>query len=343
MLHGHGNDKYNISKNIIADFSSNVWYNPLPNWFYDQLSGSFHKITDYPHPRALDLVAELAVHYKLAENNIIATNGSVEGIFLIAQAFAGKKTAIIHPGFSEYEDACTRYKHHISYYSGEQEWHKNRFSEDIIFFGNPNNPNGKNISANEVEELVCSNPQSVVIIDEAFADLCINFHSAVSLLQKYENLIVLKSFTKAFAIPGIRLGCILANTSLIHRIENYLIPWSVNTFAIEAGKLIVRNYNQLLPTIKEQIDGNKYLHSKLNEIEELELTPSDCNFFLVKTEKCSVAKLREYLAHEYQFLIRNASNFRGLSDNYFRVSVQAEEHVDMLATGISNYFKKMHC
>lgn len=341
MLHGHGNDKYRFGNKIVADFSSNVWYKPLPESFFRHLYSEFKTIVDYPHPEAGDLKKDLAKLYTIPEKNIWVTNGSMEGIYLLAQLFAGKKSAIISPCFSEYEDACRRYKHHLNFYSNTSGFQHSVFNEDVIWIGNPNNPDGKVFSVSEVENLLQNNPNSVFIFDETYAGVTIDFCSSMNLLRKFKNLVILRSFTKTFVIPGIRLGFLFASESVILKIENLSIPWSVNTLAIEAGKYIVQNYTELLPSQNEIVKQNKIFYDELSRIPELEVGGSRGNFFLVRLKKGNATSLKSFLIEKHGILIRDASNFRGLNEKYFRVSIQPEEDLELLIAALRNYFNEL--
>ena len=199
MSHSHGNDKYNYHVPIIADFSSNVWFKPLPVEFYHRLSGALPKITDYPHPEAGELREALACFHQLEVGNVWVTNGSVEGIFLLAQAFPYAKSCVVYPSFSEYENACKRYQQTITFLSNLEKLSNIIVTPDLLWFGNPNNPDGKVVSLHRIEKILKEFPATIVVIDEAFGDLCPGFESAVSLIRKYNNLVILRSFTKAFA------------------------------------------------------------------------------------------------------------------------------------------------
>ncbi len=341
MLHGHGNDKYRFANKIIADFSSNVWYKSLPDWFYKKLGDALKNTIDYPHPQASDLVNELSLFHNIPEENICATNGSVEGIYLLAQVFQRKKSAIIYPCFSEYEDACKRYEHELSFYSNKGNWQKRRFSEDLVWFGNPNNPDGKTISVNEIENLLANNSDTIFIVDEAFSGLCTNFESAVLLTQKYKNLVILCSFTKSFTIPGIRLGYVVAPQFIIENLNNLSIPWSVNSLAIDAGKIILQNFPELIPNINELKKLNSILQKKLSGLSELNVISSQSNYFLVQLKKGNATKLKKYLVEQHGILIRDASNFRGLNSSFFRVSVQSEENIELLISALKSWFNEL--
>lgn len=341
MLHGHGNDKYRFEHKISADFSSNVWFKSLPQSFFDYLKNKLERIKDYPHPEAGDLKQNLVKHYSIAEKNIWITNGSMEGIYLLAQLFSGKKSAILFPCFSEYEDACLRYKHKLGFYSNKSNFRDKYFDEDLVWIGNPNNPDGLIRSLAEVECLLQNNPNSTFIIDETYADVSIDFSSSVPLLQKYKNLIILRSFTKCFAMPGIRLGYLFASEAIIEKMAELSIPWSVNTLAIEAGKYIVKNYADLSPNKSEILRLNKLFNKKLSGISELEVYNTKSNFFLVRLKKGNAFELKTFLIEKYGILIRDASNFRGLNPKFIRLSIQKEKDMGLLIVALNSYFNEL--
>lgn len=330
MLYGHGNDKYRYPGRVKTDFSSNVWYKPLPAAFSDHLKNSLAILKDYPSPDALELREELARFHGLPFDKIWITNGSVEGIYLIAQVFAGINTAIIYPCFSEYEDACKRYNHQLSFYPDKPDWHRQSFREELVWLGNPNNPDGKVLKLQEVENLIVNNFDTIFVIDEAYAELCTDFETAITLLKRYHNLIIVRSFTKAYAIPGIRLGYVLASEEVIHELAEGAVPWSVNAMALEASKFILQNHTACLPKPSEIERETKLFQAKLGQIQDLKVYPSECNFFLVELKTKSSAEVKKYLVEEHGILIRDASNFQGLNESFIRLSVQEDKKVDLL-------------
>lgn len=335
----HGNDKYNYNGQISADFSSNVWCRPLPPLFFSELQKSLFSVADYPHPHAADFAEILAGFHLFEAENVFITNGSVEAMFLLAQVFAGKKSAIIYPGFSEYEMACVRFDHQLSFFMNQEFLSADFSGFDLVWLGNPNNPDGKIFSVSEIENLLTANPSVLFIIDEAFDHLCIGFESSVKLLKKFENLVIIRSFTKAFAIPGLRLGYVLAPARITGKIKKVSIPWSVNSLAISAGKIILKNYNTFLPDMNELRKLAGYLLSCLARFPQLSVTPSGCNFFLVKMENRTAAELKQHFLAQYRILIRDAASFRGLDKTYFRLSVQPEDRVDNLEDALKLFFK----
>lgn len=337
MINGHGNDLHNYKGKIKADFSSNVWFEgPHPS-LTQHLKENIMSIQNYPEPDASSCAKEIEQFYNLSQNSCIVTNGSVEGFYILAQALNKRSATIFAPSFAEYEDACQRFNYKYEIVSNQDINPNYKFTNDLVWLCNPNNPDGKITPLATIEKWLYDNPQCIFIIDEAYAELCVNFKSCLSLLSKHRNLIIVKSFTKAFAIPGLRLGMILTNPKLIMQIKPYQLPWSVNSMALEACTFIIKNHNSLLLDQHLLASLSKELQEQINSIPELEVTPSDCNYFIVRTKKNKTAELKSLLANEHGILIRDASNFRGLSKQHFRIAIQSLEKNNLLISALQQW------
>jgi threonine-phosphate decarboxylase len=333
MINGHGNDLHNYDIEIVADFSTSIAKAFTKELLITQLQRKIKNINNYPHPDALPLKIAIAKYHKLNIENIIACNGSTEAFYLIAQCYSGSKTFIHVPSFSEYEDACTIHDHEISFGTVP----KNTASFNMLWLGNPNNPDGKTLNKAEIEEFCSENPNTIFVIDEAFAGLCTGFQSAIPLINKYNNLIITRSLTKAFIVPGLRLGYIIANSQTAQKLSKKLIPWNVNSLAIEAGVLIMNNYDYLSPDEKELSFTSKKLQKDLTKLDGLKVFPSNCNYFLLELKSGSAAELKKYMIENHGILIRDASNFRGLNSGFFRISVRSKQHNQLLLHALKEW------
>jgi len=333
MVQGHGN---NISQypGLVADFSSNVWYKGAIEELFIVLSQNISNITSYPEPDATGLKNKLATYFRLGDENVIVTNGSTEAFYLIAQTFADRESVIICPSFAEYYDACRIHRHRITSLKNTSGWQNLRFENQIVWFANPNNPDGKTLALNEIELLLKNNPSPVFVLDEAYIELCYGIETAIPLLQKYPNLVIVRSFTKAFAIPGLRLGYILASESIINKINAFLMPWNVNSLAIATGIHIMEHYERLLPDKEVIRKESVELQRELSKIEKLKVYPSECNFFMVQTLSKPAFELKEFLINEFDILIRDASNFKELDKSFFRIAIKKPEMNRLLIEGI---------
>ena len=140
--------------------------------------------------------------------------------------------------------------------------------------------------------------------------------------------------TKSYAVPGLRLGYITAHESLTSQIRQHLRPWSVSALAIEAGKYLLE-HDELI--CKPDLREAQRLAKELEQIWGIVVTPSQTNFMLCRLVHHTAAELKDYLAREHHLLIRDASNFRGLTPHHFRVASQTPAENDALVEAIKQF------
>lgn len=340
MLFGHGDDYFSTSGELVANYSSNVWYGARQDVLRDHLYATFQRLSRYPEPDAASLKQALAGCYGLSESQVLVTNGSITAFYLIAQAWAGASSAIFIPSFAEYEDACTLYKHQIRYIRNEFPLSSVAFAkEELCWICNPNNPDGRLWPADDIRTLLAAYPDTLFILDQAYAEFIAEETVSPAELAHYPNLILIRSISKVHKIPGLRIGYILASPALISRIQAYLIPWSVNSLAVETGKYVLQHPEQFeLPLARWRKDTMALMQA-LAEIPDLEVLPSCTTFFLVRLKRGTAAALKQYLLEEHRILIRDASNFRGLTPAYFRLSTQTPEQNALLVQAIRQWLE----
>ena len=337
MIHGHGSDTYHYEQKIVADFSSNVWYKGPPGELKKHLQASLNTISRYPNPSGSDLGSKLADYFNIPESRILVTNGSVEAFYLLAMAFREKRAAIVLPAFAEYEDAARLHQHKIRFLNNTDTWFSQSFSEELVWFGNPNNPDGKTLNPHLLQQMLRNNPDTLFVVDEAYAELCADFESGLKLIDECKNLVIIRSFTKTFAIPGLRMGFIVAHEEIIQKMNGLRMPWSVNALALEAGKFIMDHYQQLLPDKKQLRKESRNLQSKIEQLKEFSVYPADCNYFLVRLKHGTGRQLKQYLVERHGLLIRDASNFRGLDEHSIRLALQKPQHNRALIDGLKRW------
>ncbi len=336
MIYGHGDDRYRYAIEFKANFSSNVWYERTSEELLSHLSEYLPAIANYPTPNADELAEKIASHHQLKPDSILITNGATEAFYMIASIFYGKKAAIGIPTFSEYEDACTKNKMHLRYYKRSNLQHTN-FEDDLVFVCNPNNPDGFSTTTSELQELLIKYPDTTFVIDEAYIDFTFQITSCILLLEEFDNLIIVKSLTKLFSIPGLRLGYIVCNPETKNRLQQSKMPWSVNAMAIEAGNYIFNNYHTICPNMKILLAYSKTLQKQIDSLNYFSVTSSETNYFLAQLKTPDAAKLKDYLAYTHQLLIRDASNFRGLDEHYIRIASQDPKKNELLVNALKEW------
>ena len=326
MLFGHGDDFYNTQQNVKLNFSSNVWHSANLDKLKEYLVQQFDRLSVYPEPDAASLKRLLARRYEVREENVTLTNGSVSAFYLIAQAWRGAKSKIAVPTFAEYEDACLLHEHEVDFFpAGDDLSDLSLEGCDLCWICNPNNPDGRLLRRGELLALVAANRQTCFVIDQAYVAFTTEELLKPSDVRNNPNLILVQSISKAYKVPGLRIGYIIASEENTEKIARYIIPWSINAIALEASKYILIHPAQFtLPIRKWQRETAEFIY-QLSKIESLEVLPTHTTFFLVRLKKGKASDLKQYLLEQHGILIRDASNFRGLDETYFRLSTQTPE------------------
>lgn len=341
MLFGHGDDFYNSQNEVKINFSSNVWHGANLEKLKEHLYSQFDKLTRYPEPDAATLKRLLARRYEICENQVVITNGSITAFYLLAQAWKGAKSTIAVPSFSEYEDACRLHEHEIQFFSTSDDLSELSLEgQDFCWICNPNNPDGKLIHRTELLALIAANRQTTFIVDQAYVAFTTEDLLKPTDVKNNPNLVIVQSISKAYNIPGLRIGYLIASPAITERIEQYIIPWSVNAMAIEASKYILIHPAQFtLPIRKWQRETAEFIY-QLNKLDGLEVIPTSTTFFLVRLKKGTAADLKRHLLEEHGILIRDASNFRGLDETYFRLSTQTSSENAVLTAALREWLDK---
>lgn len=333
MIEGHGDDAYKY-KAIKINFSSNVYNHVDHSGLHQYLFQRMESIRTYPEPEPYSLEKVLSEQLHLSDREICVTNGATEAIYLIAQTFRNQTSAILMPTFSEYADACRLHGHKVvSIYN------LNRLPERVrlVWLCNPNNPTGEVREKDALLACIRQNPQCVFILDQSY-----EFFTQKALLTakeaaEFPNVILLHSMTKRFAVPGLRLGYFTACEELLHDIRVQRMPWSVNQLAIEAGHYLLRSASEYDIDIPLLLKEKEKLVQSLLSIGGMEIWPSDTHYMLVQLRMGRAAALKEYLVTEHGILIRDASNFEGLNEHFFRIATQTPEENDKLVEGIKKW------
>lgn len=337
MIDGHGDDSFRYGTRIRHNFSTNICSDVDHSALIDFLAKKAACIKSYPEPRPESIEARIAGKLGIDKDNVMVTNGATEAIYLTAHLFQGGKSAIVSPTFREYQDACAIYGHSVTFISSLSEIPADT---TCVWLCNPNNPSGVTIDRESLLETVATNPATVFIVDQAYSDYTLQPLLTPAEAAGINNLVLLSSLTKRFAVPGLRIGYAVGCKNLMSEIGKMRMPWSVNQLAIEAAGFLLDHSDDYV------IDARS-LHSEAHRIrkalEELEITSTDtdCNFFLAKLPHGKTAsQLKDFLIDSYGILIRDASNFEGLDESYFRIASQRPEENDLLITALREWMSQ---
>lgn len=327
MIDGHGNDRYNYGDQVRIDFSSNIAFNNRATLILHHLAAHLPSVLNYPDPRATVLSKKIALHHSVNPENVLLTNGSAEAFYVAAHLLRSEqlRTLILTPSFAEYEDSCKAFGHRIDKRPLADFENIDFTPYRSVWIGSPNNPDGQRVPIEMIKSIADAHPHCSFLVDRAYNELSASSESyADSPLPS--NLMLCYSLTKAFGIPGLRIGYIVAESSIIEKMNSLKTPWSVSSLALIAGEYIMDNYAELTMDKTELIGESLSLQRAISKQKSIHVTPSDCNFFLCKlTNGHTASELHQYLVEQHGILIRNASNFHGLTPYHFRISVQSKE------------------
>lgn len=333
MIEGHGDDIYSYNKEIISNFSSNVYGRQDMSALDEHLQRNIQIIHSYPEPDAKSLAQLIAKKSNVSIDNVCITNGATDAIYLIAQAFANSKTAVIIPTFSEYEDACRIHNHKLSFYEKLDDI---TVDKQLVWLCNPNNPNGYVYDKDFLKDFIKQHPDTYFVFDQSYEYFTDKPVMKINEAIAFKNVILLHSMTKEYAIPGLRLGYMTAHADALSLISKFRMPWSVNQLAIEAGKFLLQNDIKTID-ITDYLEETRRLQEELSKISELEVFPSNTHFFLCRLKVRKASELKTYLIDHFGILIRDASNFRGLNEHYFRIAAQSLQENDTLVNAIRKW------
>ena len=320
----------------ILDFSASI--NPLgmSPLVRNALIGSLDTLVHYPDSSHEELKQELSNFHNLPAAHFTIANGSTELIYHLPAMLPGKKALIISPSFSEYVRALDQHHWETAHFILTPE---STFSidmdnlaralgigVDVLFICNPGNPNGTLYPQRVIEQIysLCQSAGTFMVLDEAFMDFS-EEASAKRMIIGCDNAVVLRSMTKFFGIPGLRLGYAIGNTDLAERLDMMGGPWNVNTLALAAGTAALRDIRHNRDTLEFVSQERRALIGGLARITQLRVYPSSANYLLVEINGGMRSReLKERLLL-HRILIRDCATFMGLDERFFRIAVRTNE------------------
>ena len=345
VVHGGNIDEisrnFNLDKSKLIDFSANI--NPLGinARVKDIIIKSLDEVEKYPDITYFNLKSAISEFEGVENKNLILGNGAAEVIFNLVRAVRPKKVLLPAPTFGEYEEAALSVNSEIKYYHLKEK--KNWIIDeeinsyinddiDMVFICNPNNPTGTLTSKESIINIMkkAKLTNTIVAVDESFLDFIkeVENYSVISLIKEYDNLFIIKSMTKLFAIPGIRIGYgISSSEDILNKIEALSVPWNINVLAEKAAIYSLKEKEYIEKTISYIEEEKNYLYNELNSFEDIKVFKPSVNFIMFKLEKEIDLKLE--LMKE-NIIIRSCSNYEGLNNKYYRVAVRKREENEKL-------------
>lgn len=320
--------KYGLEESQVIQLASNE--NPFPpsKHVEEEFKRSLQGINRYIHPYYNELKGALSSYLNVDKANIAVGNGAGDILRYICDVVADAldQVTIPLPSFTLYaifammRDASINFIEFPHYNINASEIPDSK----LLFLCSPNNPTGNTIPLSEIEKIL-KKQSGYVILDEAYAEFC--GKNALDLVEKYDNLIVVRTFSKFFALAGIRIGYAVGNENIISAIENTRPPFCISNVASKVGVAAINSIDYYRGIRDKIIEERERLAKNLKEFDFLEVYPSEANFLLVKVNKKEgISKKLE----EKGIIVRDLTGLMGLDGTYLRITIGTEEENDRL-------------
>ena len=330
----HGGDIYG---GIALDFSANVSPLGTPRSVTDAIERALPELYRYPDPYCRTLVQTISEYEGVPKNFVLCGNGASELIYAYCGAVRPKRAMELAPTFSEYSLALRRTGCEVVRFALKQEENFDlrkdflpilaREKIDALFLCNPNNPTGRLIADDLLEEIlrICREKNIALFVDECFLSLSDGGVDLTPSLSDFPQLFILKAFTKSFGMAGLRLGYGLsADEALLRKMSAAVPPWNVSALAQAAGVAALGDA-EFLERNRAVIRAERpRLEERLREL-GFWVCPSQANYILFRGEAGLADRLRERGA-----AIRDCANFEGLGPGWYRAAVRLREENDAL-------------
>ena len=336
----------------VVDFSANI--NPLgpSQRGLDALNSQLRYISHYPDATNDDVLNAIADTYGMDKHQIIVGNGAAELLYAICRLPGYTGAFVPAPGFSEYKEALEASKIPVRdiFYRPREDDNglpyfevpylaletfaaelKGQDGRIIVFLGNPNNPDGTLLDKDHIRTVasMLKDANSLLVIDESFIDfvgndpLQDNEYSMRFLVNEFDNIIVVHSFTKFYAVPGLRIGAAFTNETLITQLQQYIPSWSVNTLAQAYTKAALNDVDYIKRTKQELNEERAFMYNGLDAIEGITVYPPSANFILfqVNQEGITANYINEELK-KYNMIVRNCDSYVGLTNHWVRIAIK---------------------
>ncbi|MFK8184840.1 MAG: threonine-phosphate decarboxylase CobD [Phormidesmis sp.] len=338
----------------LLDFSASI--SPLgpPCSVYEAISTAFSSVTAYPDPEYWALREAIAQYHSLPIEYVFPGNGAAELLNWAARELAGvQRCFCLSPGFGDYERSLRAYHcepTQISLFDEQLTYQDNWDAELVgklplatcgLLLNNPHNPTGQLFEAERVRSLIAR--FALVVVDEAFMDFFpdAQSQSVITSAERFpKNLVVIRSLTKFYSIPGLRLGYAIAHPDKLEQWRQWRDPWSVNSLAAAAGIAALKDTKFQQQSWDWLAEENPFLFEGLSRFEALKPMKSSANFLLVHCQ-VSAIQLQARLLQRHQIYIRDCMSFDQLGDHFFRVAIKTRENNQRLLDAIADVLPEL--
>lgn len=343
----------------IVDFSASI--NPLgpPASAIATIQANLHTLTQYPDPNYTQLRTGLAQIHGISPDWILPGNGAAELLTWASWDLAQlQATYLPTPAFKDYTRALSAAQTPIipvplpiRYQAGltAEDWqaalqlaievHDCPPSQAGVLLNTPHNPTGSLLPRDAISPLLAD--FALVIVDEAFMDFLLpeQDQSVANWVERYPNLVVVRSLTKFYSLPGLRLGYAIAHPDRLKQWQHWRDPWPVNSLAAAVGAAVIQDHSFQSQTWAWLAEARSQLHQGFKTLSPLTPLPGSANFLLIHSQ-IPVPPLQMALLQQHRILIRDCLSFPELGDRFFRIAVRSQADNQQLLTALSQHLAR---
>jgi len=342
--YGHGGDLitaaelFECAPQDMIDFSANINPQGPPARVMETLQAALNGIVHYPDPAHRSFRKALAAKLQVGADWLLPGNGAAECMALAILALQPAKVGVVYPCFSEYEQLAKQFgaevvaiygKEERGYQAEMEQLHRLFVETDLVFIGSPNNPTGMLYERKEWLQMAewTEETGAVLVVDEAFHDFVCEDRqfSLLTELARFPRVILIRSLTKMFAIPGLRLGYSIAHPEMAKRMKNKQVTWSVNHLALLAGEACLQETEFSASTRRWVAEERSWLQEQIRSRLGWQVWHGEANFLLVRSPVSLAAGELQWHLGKRGILIRNCSQYPGLTAHHFRIAVRTRE------------------
>jgi L-threonine-O-3-phosphate decarboxylase len=336
---------------VLRDFSASICPLGPPASAIAAIQDSLDHLTHYPPPDYGALCQALGHHHRVAPESVLPGNGAAELFTWAGRELAAlEATYLLTPAFGDYRRALTAFDAHsvpcriplAAAATGQVDW-LTFIAQGLhhdpkrcgLLLNTPHNPTGLVMPLAVLETLL--DQFALVVVDEAFMDFLPpeQQSSLIPQIERWPNLVILRSLTKFYSLPGLRLGYAIAHPERLSRWQQWRDPWPVNSLAAAAAIAVLPDHDYPAQVWHWLATARPQLHEQLEAIPGLHPFPGQANYLLVRTEHPG-SHLQRQLLTQHRILIRDCLSFPELGDQYFRVAVRSVADNERLVTGLQS-------
>ncbi len=330
----------------VLDFSENV--NPAgpPQAVRAMWLSLLAEIEAYPDPVGEPFLSAVANFHGVAKSSVFAGNGAAELLALVAERYRGKRAIVVHPTFSEYEATLiAKQVEVVRVVAVEKDGFKLPLSEvkqamtsaTVLYLCTPNNPTGIMPERADLDDIIRYGAEvgCDIVLDEAFIDFVDETLSFISAITEHPHVIVVRSMTKMYSIPGIRLGYVVASPPVIAEIKGKAPHWNVNGMAARIGAVCLPEESFRQQAIQHSNRQREQLTGFL-VANGCTVTDSVTNFVSFKIGRDTNKLYRDLLVRG--IVLRHSENFHGMDGRWFRIGMKNETEMAVLTEELNRWF-----